>query len=240
MGKFIGNLFAKEGAKRHLIQLGITVGLMVWVYIILSALTGNWNWFSPESKFFTDKKLLASNVVGFSLMFVCVAIAGCLTYWNVKKWMIRYLKRSILYILGIIPFVNLLVPEEMMNSWWEEIQDLNSSDGTVTTYYDRWGKLYSDDGSIPLLLAIPLGIIKALLKGIFCFVLNLIIAIGIPVFSPVLMVLGLIVAQLLVDWNITTALIIAVILVLVVVLMLVVHPILVLVKSKKNSNEDVK
>ena len=154
MGRFIKNLCTKESAKRHLIQLYITVGLAAWTYVVISLLTDNWKWFALDEKYVADTKLLMSNIVGFLLMFVGVAIAGILTYWNAKKWMLPRLKRSGLYFLGAIPFVNRLVPEEMKNSWREKIEDLNSSDGTVVTYYDRWGKVYSDDGSLILLLAV--------------------------------------------------------------------------------------
>lgn len=235
MGRFIKNLCTKESAKRHLIQLYITVGLAAWTYVVISLLTDNWKWFALDEKYVADTKLLMSNIVGFLLMFVGVAIAGILTYWNAKKWMLPRLKRSGLYFLGAIPFVNRLVPEEMKNSWREKIEDLNSSDGTVVTYYDRWGKVYSDDGSLILLLAIPLGIIKALLKGIFFSVMNLVAAIGIPVLSPVFMVLGLIATQLLIDWNITAALIIAIVCAVAVVLVLIAQPIILFVKDKNHA-----
>lgn len=233
MGQFISNLFTKESAKRHLIQLGITAVLIAWSYVAISLLTSNWDWFSADESQ-TANSLIT--VVCFSLMFACVAIAGILTYWNAKKWMLPCLKRSGLYLLGAIPFVNLLVPAEMMNSWWEEIDLLNTSDGTVTTYYDRFGKLYSTDGSMPLIFAIPLGIIIALFKGVGMSVLNLLAAVGIPVLSPILLFLGMIAAQLLIDWSNTAAMIIAIVAVLAVVLVLVAHPIIIFVKNKNHAS----
>ena len=235
MGQFIRNMFTKEGAKRHLIQLGITVVLVAWAYIAISLLTGNWDWFSAEESQDGNTQQFVITVVCFSLMFVGVAIAGILTYWNAKKWMLPCLKKSGLYLLGAIPFVNWLVPAEMMNSWWEEIELLNSSDGTVTTYYDEFGKLYSTDGSVPLIFAIPLGIIKALFKGVGMCVLNLIAAIGIPVLSPILFLLGMIVAQLLINWSNTAAMIIAIVGVLAVVFVLIVHPVIVLAKNNNHA-----
>lgn len=223
------HLITRKSAIRHLIQLGITAVLLVWSYVAISLLTDNWNWFALEQSM--DAKLQVGNIVGFSLMFVGVAVAGILTYWNAKKWMLPCLKRSGLYFLGVIPFVNLLVPAEMMNSWWEEISALNTSDGTVTTYYDRYGKLYSTDGSIPLIFAIPLGVLKALAKGIGLGVANLVAAIGIPVFAPVFLVLGLLATQLLTNWSNTAALIIAVVCMIAIVFVLIIQPVIVLRKN---------
>ncbi len=238
MGKFLSNLFTRKSAVRHLIQLGITAVLIAWSYVAISLLTSNWDWFTLDESVVTDTKLLIGNVVGFSLMFVGVAIAGISTYWNAKKWMLPCLKKSGLYLLGAIPFVNLLVPEEMMNSWWSEITDLTASDGTVTTYYDEFGKLYSTrDNGMWIVFAIPLGIIKALIKGVGMSVLNLLAAIGIPALSPILLLLGMIATQLLTDWNITAALIIAIVGVLAVVLVLIAQPIITFVKDKNHATD---
>lgn len=234
MGQFISNLFTKESAKRHLIQLGITAVLIAWSYVAISLLTSNWDWFTLDERYFTDTKLLMSNIVGFSLMFVGVAIAGISTYWNAKKWMLSCLKKSGLYFLGAIPLVNLLVPEEMRHSWLDEIDYLRTPT-TVTTYSDGLGDKFSVDNGMVLILAIPLGLIRSLCKGLGLSVFNLVAAIGIPVLSPVLLVLGLIATQLLTDWNITAALIIAIIGVLAVVLVLIAHPIIIFVKNKNHA-----
>lgn len=233
MKNIFGNLFTRKSAVRHLVQLGITVVLCVWSYVALALVTGNWKMFTLDASQVTDSQKLTGNVVGVFLMLTGIAIAGILTYWNAKKWMLPCLKRSGLYLLGAIPFINLLVPPDTMSSWWEEISTLNESDGTVTTYYDEHGKLYSTDGSIPLILAIPLGIIVALLKGISLSALNLIAAIGIPVLSPVTIVFGAFLTQILTDLSNPAALIIAIVCIVAVLVVFIIQPILALTKNKE-------
>ncbi len=225
------NIFAPESAGRHLIQLGLTLLLCIWSYIIFALISKDWTPFT-----FYKSQLLV-NLIGLSFMFIFAAIAGIATYWCAKKWMLACLKRSGLYFVGAIPFVNLLVPADVMSSWWEEIDTLNSSDGTVTTYYDAFGKLYSTNGSIPLILAIPLGIIKALFKGLGMSLVNLFFAIGIPVLSPILVILGMILTGLLAEWNSAIALIIALILVVAVLAVFVAHPIVVFKTTPTSKKE---
>lgn len=210
MAKMFDKLFSKKSAVRHLVQLGISLALGAWSYVAISLMTGSWVWFSPEQSDVTDPGKLTGNIAGILLMLVLVGVAGILTYWNAKKWMLPYLKKSGQYFLGAFPFLNKLVPEDKVNSWGDKIDELNAPGDTITTYYDEKGKLYSDDGRMPKIFAIPLGILIALGKGLGLSLVNLIAAIGIPLFSPLMVVLSLIVTQLLVNWSHTAALIVSI------------------------------
>lgn len=232
MKQFIDNLFTRKSAVRHLVQLGISVLITAWMYVFVALTNKDWAWLSFDAEILADSKLLWENIFGITFFVFVSAVAGVLTYWNAKKWMLPCLKRSGLYLLGAIPFVNLLVPDEMMNSWWSEISALTESDGTVTTYYDEFGKLYSTrDSGMWLIFAIPLGILRALIKGVGMSALNLIAAIGIPVLSPLFLILTLVVITLLAEANLAVGVIIGVICLSAVVALFVVHPIITFTKK---------
>ena len=229
MGQFINNLFTKESAKRHLIQLGITVILLGWSYVAFALLTGNWNMFSLESNPLGDAQT-SVNTTGIMFMLVFGAVFGMLTYWNAKKWMLPCLKKGGLHFLGTIPFVNSMVPEEMRHSWSEEIDDLRTPT-SVTTYSDGLGEKFSVSNGRSIITAVPLGIIKALFKGLGTSILNLVAAIAIPILSPLSFVFGALVTQLLMDSNPSAALTTAIVSLIIVSLILIAQPIIVLIKE---------
>lgn len=229
MGQFINNLFTKESAKRHLIQLGITVVLLGWSYVAFALLTGNWNMFSLESNPLGDAQT-SVNTTGIMFMLVFGAVFGMLTYWNAKKWMLPCLKKGGLHFLGTIPFVNSMVPEEMRHSWSEEIDDLRTPT-SVTTYSDGLGEKFSVSNGRSIITAVPLGIIKALFKGLGTSILNLVAAIAIPILSPLSFVLGALATQLLFDISPEAAFITAGVGLFIVLFILIVQPIIVLIKE---------
>lgn len=229
MGQFMSNLLTKESAKRHLIQLGITAVLIAWSYVAMALLTGNWDIFSLEANPQGDMQATV-NTIGIMFILMFSAVFGILTYWNAKKWMLPCLKKGGLHFLGVIPFVNSLVPEEMRHSWEEEIDDLRTPT-SVTTYSDGLGEKFSMDNGRSIITAVPLGIIRALFKGLGASVLNLVAAIAIPVLSPLSFVFGALVTQLLMDSNPSAALITAIVSLVIVSLILIVQPIIVLIKE---------
>lgn len=229
MGQFISNLLTKESAKRHLIQLGITVILLGWSYVAFALLTGNWNMFSLESNPLGDAQT-SVNTTGIMFMLVFGAFFGMLTYWNAKKWMLPCLKKGGLHFLGTIPFVNSMVPEEMRHSWSEEIDDLRTPT-SVTTYSDGLGEKFSVNNGRSIITAVPLGIIKALFKGLGTSILNLVAAIAIPILSPLSFVFGALATQLLFDVSPEAALITAGVCLFIVLFILIVQPIIVLIKE---------
>lgn len=233
MKQFIDNLFTRESAIRHLIQLGISILITAWMYVFFALTSKDWAWLSFDTEILADPKLLWENIFGIMFFIFVSAVAGVLTYWNAKKWMLSCLKKSGLYFLGAIPLVNLLVPEEMRHSWLDEIDYLRTPT-TVTTYSDGLGDKFSVDNGMVLILAIPLGLIRSLFKGLGLSVLNLIAAIGIPVLSPLFLILALIVITLLAEANLTAGVIVGFVCLFAVIALFVVHPIIAFIKEKSN------
>lgn len=180
-------LFTRKSGIRHLIMLGITILVSIWTYVFLALQQRNWKWIatSVNANSFTDYLFC------IEVLFVLIGIASCLSiiiYWNAVKWMCPFLIKGIISLLSAIPLVNLLVPAIFRNKISDDITDLVAGDDE-NGYYDEDG--YWNDGSIPFIIAVPLAIITNFVRGIVKFNFYWICGIGIPVFSPVIMVLGI-------------------------------------------------
>ena len=153
--------------------------------MLIALLSNDWLWVKPDfakEGFLNSFSLLSAGAGILTLLAVAI-------YWNARKWMLPMTASAFLHLLGSIPLVNLLVPADLRHSWFENICELNSPDGDyVIKEYDEYGFLINvDDGSLPLLIAIPLGIITSLVSGIFNFIILLLGGIGIPLLSPVIL-----------------------------------------------------
>jgi len=188
MEKLREKIFTKEMTVRNLIMAGIMVLLFAWDYVSVALLSGDWNWFAID--FYSGEQVMGTiGLVGVTLL-VNTILAFCV-YWNARIWMLPCLLKSVLYLLGAIPIVNRLIPESVRSGWFDSISAVAEPAYEGYWHYDPDFGWEYDDGRLPFFIAIPLGIIGAVLKGVFKSVINLIAAIGIPFLSPILMLLGL-------------------------------------------------
>lgn len=216
-------IFTRKSANRHLMML-IPLGfVLLWTYVLIALLSNDWLWVKPN---FAKEGFLNS----FSLM---TAMCGILTllsvaiYWNARIWMVPFVASGFMHLIGAIPLVNLLIPADLRHSWFDNICDLASPDGDyVIKEYDEYGFLINvDDGSLPLLIAIPLGIIGSLLSGVFNFILLLLGGIGIPLLSPAILLILLQLVDNLLGISAAGGLCVGLVGLLATVFLFVVHPI---------------
>lgn len=208
-------IFTEKSAKRHLIMLGLAGFYIIWLYISFSLLMGNWAWFAEEdaTQIADPNQIwLLSVLIGFVI--IEAAIAAVIIYWCAKKWMLDLLKNSLDYFISAF-------------CWGEAIRSLHRSDDDYDEkVYCADGGSYTVRGGLPLIFAIPLGIIRSMVVGLGMCLLCLLGSIGVPILSPVLFIPGAIAYQALYDWNTLAFSLVGYLGAAVVILILVVHPIL--------------
>lgn len=187
MKEFFDKLFTFKSAIRHLIMLLISAAVLGYTVLLIS-LAGNV--VVHDITKMSGAELWNELALWGALVGILAAL-GAAIYYNAKNWMLVHLAKSLLCLLGAIPIVNLFITPAFRTSWLGSIVDFASPDdsGYAIYIYDEHGfYLGKDDGSLPLIVAIPFGIIRALFIGLGSFLWNLIIAIGIPLFSPIIAV----------------------------------------------------
>ncbi len=184
-------IFTRESAIRHLIMVGIMILIIGGSLLALGALGATWedSYFGGIEQYDLEAiSVLIGLVGGVLLVSMLMSLA---IYWNARIWMLPCLIKAVLHLIGAIPIVNLLIPDGLRSSWFGHIESMAEPayDG-YWSYDPDWGWEY-DDGSLPFFIAIPLGIITAVLKGVLACLGNLLAAIGIPLLTPVVLLLTL-------------------------------------------------
>lgn len=191
-------IFTKSSALRHLIMAGIMILVIAWSYISVALLANDWHWFTGnlEIPFNAQGISLVVGLVG-GIPLVALAVAFGI-YWSARLWMLPCLGKAVIRLLGAIPLVNLLLSGSLFSGFFGTLVDLVAPEDEGFWIYDPdWGWEY-DDGSVCILIALPLTILVTILKSLFMSainlagaVLNLLSAIGLPVLCPILTLLAM-------------------------------------------------
>ncbi len=164
-------LFTRSSGIRHLIMLAITPLVIAWCYVSIALLRNDWNWLYNHS--------VAASTVGIVIAYCGIigiaiglsAIMAAIIYWNGRLWMLKFLLKS----LASIPFLGrafaLMADDDDAHFEYDDINDT----------WDYVG------GGIPFPFSIIISIVVSAVKCVF----NLIIAIGIPLISPLPVFMGL-------------------------------------------------
>lgn len=227
-------LLTRESGVRHIVMFGITFLVMAWMYVAMALLQHDWGWILPLFTNAHTAREIAAAWCYLILFFVSCGLMAIVVYWNAHLWMVRCLLMSLYSLIGAIPLVNLLIPAEHRSSLVGEIGGLtaptvidetllstNTDDGTET-----WSVTTDRYSGIPFIVALPLGIILTVLKSIFRCAMYLIAAIGIPVCSPIVFILGLWGTSEALNVNVPITTIVCTIVFLLMMCLFVVHPIL--------------
>lgn len=184
----VERIFTRDSGRRHLFMLIPLVLVTAWSYVLFALIKDDWMWFTSPA---TLRDLSNWYTVGMLLGLLTGLAAG--VYWNAVTWMIPCIVAAFLNLLGAIPIVNLLIPGDTRHSYFSAICDVAApATQTVTRYYDGAGRfMYELDDRLPMILAIPLGILVAPVSGVLCFVMFLLAAIALPVLSPIILVVVL-------------------------------------------------
>jgi len=215
----ISKLFSKEQAKRNLILLGISVGILLWFYVFAALMSKDWTWIKFDLSPLADPQERWEFVAESTFFVVLTAVVAVLIYWSAKKWMLNLLKRS---------------GEAFLSAflWGETIRNLNTADDTVEVEYYSDGTKEVHDGKMPLIFAIPVGIVLTLLRGFGLALVFFLGAVGLPLLSPALIAIGLAGIQALTSLYAVAVVIAGIIGVLVVVFFFIVQPVIALRKRK--------
>lgn len=197
-------IFSLKSGVRHLVSLEFGALVLVWTYIAMALAQEEWNWI--EQIYFSIgsdwQRLFFWGFIG--VWIGLAALIGRLIYMSTEKWMVQYIVRFLYSVLIAIPIVNLIVPLLYRRHVRKKGIDVTKrepglkGDLRVITnnmlYYNNnvinhRGRLRF--GLIPYIMVTTFN----LLKGI----LYLLGAIAIPVLSPVVMLIGLILVALLAD-----------------------------------------
>ena len=152
-------------------MLAITPFVLAWFYTAISLLNEDWNWIPMPN---TITQTAEEICTYWGLFGIIVGSAACLAaaiYWNARLWMLRFLRKAICSIPFLNHAIGLSVGDD--DPYWQY--------NPVT---DAWE--YESD-KLSFLASLPLSIIRSIIK----FVFNLIVAIGIPVVSPIIIALAM-------------------------------------------------
>lgn len=219
-------LLTKKSGIRHLVMLGITILALLWTYSVLALLQNEWSWgLRLVSKELTWREKLSAWCL-VAVIFSACGLTSIPIYWNARVWMGPWLLKSFFCFIGMIPILNRLIPELFRSSGWEEAGLINASTEIA----------YDDDGmpfelNTPMIIAIPLGFIKAVVRGTVMSALYLVGAIIIPVCSPVVAIVAAWGISELAAKSMVAAVAVSTVVFLLFVCLLVVHPVLSLAKK---------
>lgn len=231
MNNLKDKIFTKESAIRHLIIIPIMILVLVWNYFAFTLIIGDQSWLNLGSIATSTGEEQVQMVSALGAVLLVALLVAYAVYWNVRLWMFPCLLKAVCYLIGAIPIVNLLISEDLRSSWFGAISDASEPAYSGYWSYDPdWGWEY-DDGSLPFFIAIPLGIISAVLNGVIACVWHLIKAVGIPVFCPILTLLALWGISVLLDIHIALGTLVGLIGFAVVGFVCIAHPIISLRKK---------
>lgn len=229
-------MFTKESGTKHFIMLAIAFFVLAWTYVAFALIKSDWIWFLPALiNHDLPQKVAASWCLIAGLLVAC-GLSGMLTYWNARSWMLPCLRKTVFYIIGMIPFVKRWIPEHFRQNWRSEYADLTASDEKPKKEADTAGEEETQtEGGLPWIIAFPVSIIKVIFQGTVLAAVYLIAAIGLPVCSPGIAWLSLFGARELLKWNATAATIGYTVTFLLAAAILIVYPILCVRKKKEKA-----
>lgn len=186
-------------------MLLLTVLVLVWSYVVFSIFNDNWNWVIEAFRDLENAKEFMVLISVFLISIGFAAAIGALVFWNIKVWMFPMLLQCLLCLFGWLPFVrrfdsNVLREKDLrqesrediaiqnkINRWMPEeyvIEDRNAFGRKRKTYVTDYHQESLDSNWL-------LDTIWFIIRRILLAVLYFIGAIGIPVGSPLLILLGL-------------------------------------------------
>ena len=153
-------------------MLVLTPLVIAWTYVAIALIKQDWNWVpTPDAG---GSKIVEICVYCglIGLIIGLAALMAAIIYWNARLWMLHFVLRAI----GSLPFLS-------------EVAELTAEDPNGKWRWDAEIDEWYYDGidGLPFFVAIPLAIIGSIIR----FTLNLIIAIGIPVASPLILLIAM-------------------------------------------------
>lgn len=190
----VSGVISKENGNISIIVLGITLGLLIWFYF---GTTWLFNYYGGTTHGEAMRGIVQSyGILGLLIIAVFVVgilgLVGFLTYWNAKLWMKKFLKKALdefveafnkafEYRREQIEAAELLGGGESKVVVTRSYYTYKNSFGQYKTGYTEDRDEYGNEGPKWVL-----GFILILLWGFFKVSICLVIAIGIPFFSPAL------------------------------------------------------
>lgn len=178
MKALLDKLFTRENAVRFLIILGCTLFCVAWMYVFVALVSNDWGFLTANAEPAKDSGEILTLIMGISALIFMFAVVGTLVYLNGKFWMVDHLGRSWHAFLGIFGFIPV-------------VRELNRPEDAVDELViEGDGTTYVIPDGLPMIVALPLGILLTLIKSLAKTAFWLVTAIGIPVLSPIIVSIG--------------------------------------------------
>lgn len=223
-------LFTRKSAIRHLYMLIPAAFVLIWTCVLIAVLSRQTTW-PPATELHGTTQELWCIFTGIAGVTTLLAVA---IYWNVRIWMLPFLVKSLLNLIGAVPIVNLLIGPKRRCSWYcAMIAAAYHGADCKIEYHDNLRIFTGRHGLLISLLAAPLRTIRALVVGLLQSAFYLVCAVGIPVLSPLLLLLPVSLLHRLIPISPTGTFAIGLLCLAVTLFLFVIHPLVSFLRNPK-------
>lgn len=203
-------VFSRESGIRHLVSLLLGMLVVVWTYSIMSLITGDSSWLSGVFREARRDEMLEQFLpAGIGVGIGTCVYAGLIIYRSAVKWMLRLFLKAGYSFLDAIPLVNLIAPLVYRHHWKKtgSATDFGTGLGaslqrTVHELLITDNAIFHPDGKLKYgIIRFVFVAVFRLIRCVFCLLGALIV----PVLSPILPMLGILILLPVAEWNMEVA-----------------------------------
>jgi hypothetical protein len=189
-------LFCRENGKRQLIRFVIFLGVLAWSFVVFKFFIEHLN-ISDAIAEIKENRVVAFGFL--SSMLLTASLYTYLVHWHIRRFMGPCLVKSFWGILYMIPIVNLFLSKEAMQDIKEDWKNIGETDYFWDVDFSGFlpfvGKFYDvnqhTDKFFVFIFSNLIATVLNIFYGIFLLITSLVLAVLIPVISPVATLMGI-------------------------------------------------